>query len=472
MMKIFYVLLLFFVWKVDIEAKSKRPKKIIISQEGLCFSNTETVGKRKLKRYMFAGDDGIVYKITNSRYLTGCVGKEVFLTGTVKKKENKDGTIVHNLMPKTVNLIVSGKIYAKLSKKTKRWISKLTTSDDNVYVLTGKPKSSIIAKEFNGKILKLWGKLLVKKLKNGKPRKYIQVSGFEGEKPKKSKRSKKKDSFAKSDKKFSAEELKPGSTISMSLPELGNSASSKNSKPIEMTLFLPDNYAVDKKHPVIIHMSGGFGSSKGAAGWKKVTDNKNFILIGADYSHKDNKEKDLLKLGTCRDFDFKIAAHCLQILKNSTAIDEKTVILAGVSSGGYSITYSLGCRNTDIFAGFCPIIGGTDRCEKADIGDSSILFIAGENDNQYDRTKLVKEAVKVLKKKNPNVKLYIQKGVGHSWDSQSYPVQKEWLFSKFENLAKYKRWLILAENSESPEVKKYFSEKIQKSWFKCPSDLQ
>ena len=85
-----------------------------------------------------------------------------------KQNAKADGTIVHNLMPKTVNLIVTGKIYAKLSKKTKRWISKLTTSDDSVYLLTGTPKSSIIAKEFNGKTLKLWGKLLVKKLKNGK----------------------------------------------------------------------------------------------------------------------------------------------------------------------------------------------------------------------------------------------------------------------------------------------------------------
>jgi len=195
-------------------------------------------------------------------------------------------------------------------------------------------------------------------------------------------------------------------------------------------------------------------------------DSNNFILIGADYSYKENKEKDLLKIGTCRDFDYKIAAHCLQILKNSTAIDEKTIILSGVSSGGYSITYSLGCKNTDIFAGFCPIIGGYRLNYKPNIGNRPILFIAGEKD--VSRIENANEAIGPLKKNNCNVELFIQKGVGHSWSSAAYPVQKKWLFANFANLAKYKAWSNLATNSDSPEIKKYFADKIENSWFKCP----
>lgn len=468
MLKAFLMLCVVCVLSFELNAARKKPKKLVVAEEGLCFVKTETLGKRRLKKYKFAGTSGIIYDITNPRFLSNYVGKEVFLSGAGKEKQNKDGSVTYSVMPRFIHLIVSGKIDAKQSSKTKRWMAKITTGDENVYYLSSTKRVPVIAKEFNGKELKLWGKVISRKLKSGGSRKYIEVSGFEGEKVKVSKSSKKKKSsgFAKTDKKLPEGELKPGATITMELPELGKSASSKDTKPIEMTVFLPENYAPERKHPVIVHMSGGMGSSNGAAGWKKVTDNQNFILVGADYSYKENKEKDLLKLGTCRDFDYKIAAHCLQILKNSTSIDEDTIILAGVSSGGYSITESIGCHNTDIFAGFCPIIGGQDNFGKVDIGDRAILFVAGEKDTQYDRTGLIKKAYNILKRKNPNVELYIQKGVGHSWSAETYPVQKNWLFTKFPNLAKYKKWLDLAEKSEIPEVKKYFVDKVKNSWFK------
>ena len=467
MLKKILVIVVISVLLGNLEAKSKRPKNVIISEEGLCFVKTVKVGKRSRKKYMFAGSDGVVYEIINPRYLSNYVDKEVLLRGTVKKKELKDGSTLTSVMPKSVNLIVTGKINAALSKKRKRWRSTLKSADETVYYLSANKKTSTISKNFNGKELRLWGKVTSKKLKSGESRKYIEVAGYDGEKIKVSKRLKKKksDNFAKTDKKLPEGEMKPGASVTIPLPELGKSASSKDSKPINMTVFLPENYSADRKHPVIVHMSGGLGSSTGAGGWKNVTGNQNFILVSADYSHKKNKEKDLLKLGTCRDFDYEIAAHCLQVLKNTTKIDEKTIILAGVSSGGYSITYSLGCKNSDIFAGFCPIIGGTDRCAKADIGNSSILFVAGENDTQYDRTGLIKSAYNALKKKNPNVELFIQKGVGHSWSHDAYPVQKKWLFTNFANLAKYKKQHELVETSEYPAVKKYFADKIKNSWF-------
>lgn len=454
---------------LNLEAKSNKPKDTVLSQAGLCFMKSETVGQRQIKKYMFAGEDGIVYEITNPRYISQYVGKAIYLTGKAREQQNKDGTVVNSVMPKQINLIVCGKIETSVNEKTKRRTTKLTTKDDNtVYYLLGNPQFNKQVKELDGKELTLWGGVQNRKLKSGGVLKQLTIAGYEGEpvNAPSSKSKKKNEDFAKTDKKLPAEEVKTGATVSIELPELGNSAASGGKKPIEMTVFLPDNYSANQKHPVIVHMSGGMGSSKGAGGWKNVTDNKNFILLGADYSFKENKEKDLLKLGTCRDFDYKIAAHCLQVLKNSTAIDEETIILAGASSGGYSITESIGCDNTDIFAGFCPIIGGQDNFGKVEIGEKSILFIAGENDTQYDRTGLIKKAYNALKSKNPNVKLYLQKGVGHAWSPQTYPVQKEWLFSEFTNLKKYKQWATLEKNAEDPEVKKYYGNKLNSSWFK------
>lgn len=65
--------------------------------------------------------------------------------------------------------------------------------------------------------------------------------------------------YAKTPQKLPDDQLKPGATISLELPELGNSASSGGSKPIAATFKLPADFDKDQTYPVIIHFGGGTG---------------------------------------------------------------------------------------------------------------------------------------------------------------------------------------------------------------------
>ncbi len=278
--------------------------------------------------------------------------------------------------------------------------------------------------------------------------------------------------FAGTARKLPEEKLKPGEEITLKLPELGNSAASGGRSPIAMTVKLPSNYVRTEKHPVIMHFGGGRGKSSAAKGWGRVTGDKDFILVGADYSFTENERAGLLKYGTCRDFDSKIAAHALQILSNSTAIDKNTIILAGMSSGAYSITDNLNSvRTMKIFTGFCAISGGSRPKKGAvhpQMRNKPIMFIMGSKDNQkfsshgnQSRIDWLNEAVAALKAKGcSKVKVVMEPGVGHSWSSNSYPKQKEWLYSEFSVSKKQNKLFEAAKNCKNPKMKKFYDQWI------------
>ncbi|TVR78285.1 MAG: hypothetical protein EA405_14585, partial [Rhodospirillales bacterium] len=147
--------------------------------------------------------------------------------------------------------------------------------------------------------------------------------------------------YAATDRRIPESELRPGAQIEIELPELGRSAASRGEQPIRMLVALPRNYRRETAHPVIVHFHGGLGGPRGALRWRPIVGPDNVILVGADYDHHENERRGLLPLGTCRDQGSRIARHALQILGNSTRIDTGTIILAGYSSGAYSVTDNL-----------------------------------------------------------------------------------------------------------------------------------
>lgn len=236
-----------------------------------------------------------------------------------------------------------------------------------------------------------------------------------------------RNTYAKTARTLPETELKPEALLTLELPELGNSASSGGSAPIKMCVSLPADYKRATPHPVIIHFGGGTGGTGDWQHWRRITGPENFIIVTADYNHDENEKKGLLKIGTCRDFNSKIAFHALQILRNSTMTDPKTVILTGFSSGAYSITDNLknNPKAWQPFSGFCAIAGGS-KAGSARIADRPTLFIIGANDTM--RHKWLDEAVDGLKRNRPE-KLFVEKvpGVGHDWPEAFTPLIRKWL---------------------------------------------
>lgn len=253
--------------------------------------------------------------------------------------------------------------------------------------------------------------------------------------------------YARTTKSLPVDELKPGARIEMSLPELGNSAASGGKSPVGIMVSLPANYRRDREHPVIIHFGGGMGGSGQASRWRRISGTEDFIIVGADYNFAENQRKGLIKIGTCRDFDSKIALTAIQILYNSTRIDTDTVILTGMSSGAYSITDNL--KNPKAwkpFDGYCVIAGGSNTAS-AQIGSRPILFVMGQKDTL--RHGWMNSAVNALKKANPE-KLTVEMipNAGHEWNKAMDEAIAKWLKREFVQAGVVERLNELLKNNE------------------------
>lgn len=263
----------------------------------------------------------------------------------------------------------------------------------------------------------------------------------------------KKVTFAKNNKKLPEAEIQCDKTVSMELPELGKSASSNNQSPIKLEVTFPPDYQKDRAYPVIIHFGGGMGGPGEAQRYRRIAEGMGVIIAGADYNYSDNEKKDLLKLGTCRDFDNKIALYCLQIIANSVPIDSDCIILSGCSSGAYSITDNFANANSwKVYSGYCAIIGGS-RIKPVPIGNRPILFVMGTNDTL--RHKWLDEAVAGLKTaKATNLTVKMIPDTGHEWNDAVSKTIREWLIEDFPQLQKQSRLPKAIADTADESVKK------------------
>ena len=263
--------------------------------------------------------------------------------------------------------------------------------------------------------------------------------------------------FARTDRTLPEDEIVSGATVRVECPELGISAASGGREPIRVEYNFPAGYSREKACPVIIHFGGGMGSSSEAARYRRVVGPDEFIIVGADYDHEANEKAGLLKIGTCRDFESKIALYALQMLANSAAVDPDGIILSGFSSGAYSITDNLkaGERAWRRFSGFCAISGGS-RTGSPDLGGRPVLFLMGEQDTM--RHKWLREAEEQLGRVSSNrVTVKMVPGVGHSWDSAMDEPFLAWLRSEVPGLnrkARFQKQLEAAPSERAREMVK------------------
>ncbi len=321
--------------------------------------------------------------------------------------------------------------------------------------VSGKP----IPDELFGKELKLTGSLspVQKKAPDAMRTVFVQDAAEQQPEPAAEFQPGKPNFYAKTGRTIPQENRKPNANFDLELPELGNSASSGGRNPIKMSVHLPANYKTGTRHPVILHFGGGTGNSQEGLRWRSIVGDKNFIVIGADYNHDENEKKGTLSLGTCRDFNSRIARHILQLLRNSTMFDQDAVILSGLSSGAYSITDNM--RNSpksawEPFAGFVAM-GGGSKTSGARLGERSVLFLMGKNDTI--RHGWLDEAVKGLA--GSKVRVEIVEGVGHEWSDAFTPIFLDWLYTDIPAARAIRQRREIVEKTEDEALKK-----IVQSW--------
>lgn len=152
-------------------------------------------------------------------------------------------------------------------------------------------------------------------------------------------------------------ELKPGETLTLHFPELGNMA---GEKPAQCEVWIPDSYTASESFPLFVWFGGGGGNHKVQAAGGMV-DFDRFIVVALPYP-----DGRLPRLGV-RDggiedfwaFQYPMLERIKSLIPN---ISETVRIVAGSSSGGHLIGSSLDLDwpgYTDYFTAFVLHEGGT-----------------------------------------------------------------------------------------------------------------
>ncbi len=272
--------------------------------------------------------------------------------------------------------------------------------------------------------------------------------------------------------KISKDQIRPGASMVLNLPELGISTSSNGLEPVQMRFILPDNYKPAQSHPVLVHLEGGPGGTLQVDLWLDVIERKNFILLAVDYTNP----------GWASGYRNAIVA--VKKLQKITKIDTRSVVLAGLSSGAYSLTALMNpgfrsrCAKTypeyrkplhQAFCAFVAIIGG-QACPPNELGRRPMLIVGGDQDLEMMpsgriRFELQKEVFATLKQAGCDVQLIVQPGVGHEWSSQTYPDVRQWLYQKTPAFGKIRKLVRRLEKASSPNAKTRIYKQIASSWF-------
>ena len=120
----------------------------------------------------------------------------------------------------------------------------------------------------------------------------------------------------------------------------------------------------------------------------------------------------------------------IEKLRKDLPIDEKQILVAGLSMGGFG-TWDIIQRKPDLFAAALPICGGGDTAEAANIKDIPIWVVHGANDRVV-KTKRSRDMVQALKDAGGEPIYTEYKGVAHNSWSKTFANDEvwKWFFSQ------------------------------------------
>lgn len=191
--------------------------------------------------------------------------------------------------------------------------------------------------------------------------------------------------------------------------------------------YLPKKFKAedkDTKWPLMIFLHGR-GESNGpldiVTKWGPPKKAKNgdklpFILISPQCPKEDRWSSD-----TQMERIQKLIAH----IRKEYPIDDKQIILTGLSMGGYG-SWELAAREPDMFAAVMPICGGGKTGNASKLKDVNIWAYHGTEDNVVPYQLSVDMVDAIKKAGGKKIKLTSVEGAGHNSWSAAYEDRKVW----------------------------------------------
>lgn len=237
-----------------------------------------------------------------------------------------------------------------------------------------------------------------------------------------------------------ASRLVPGQTISFQFPEMPPtlfSVLTTNNVPATMTVFLPRNYDPQRKHPVLIFLSGGNGGkgqNPGVA--RKLSEEKDFVCVDlplfkeqvAPVSATNGNARLLIRPADGK-FMWPLYRTMLAKLEATVPnLDPTRRVLGGFSNGAHTTAALLDQSEGEVakrFSAFFFVEGG-GRLEHYDLlKGKPFLMLYGSAKSQ----KRAQEIFHVAETAGAQATLHEMKDVGHAFPETQYPAVRAWLRS-------------------------------------------
>ncbi|MCX7826879.1 MAG: alpha/beta hydrolase-fold protein [Verrucomicrobiae bacterium] len=235
-----------------------------------------------------------------------------------------------------------------------------------------------------------------------------------------------------------APRLAPGQTLTFRFPEMpatfAERLDPKNIPPM-MTVFLPRNYDPQRKHPLLIFLSGGGGSrGQNPTVARKLTEEKDFICVDMPLFKKKldpptptNKTARLvLQADDCR---YMWSFHKVMLAKLEETvpnIDPAHRVLGGFSNGAHATAGLIDQSDGEIARRFTAFFFGEGggRLQHYELlkGKPFLMLYGSEQSG-----KRAKEIYAAAVAAGAKATLHEMKGVGHAFPESQYPAVRAWL---------------------------------------------
>lgn len=213
-------------------------------------------------------------------------------------------------------------------------------------------------------------------------------------------------------------ELKAGETSYINFSELGLTW---RKLPAKVGVYLPKNYSLDKKYPLLVWFGGGAGTDypkKPIA----ITEGDGFICVAVPYRNDGNGQAGGWQTPWSY---YKTIFDKLETLVPN--IDAERRVCGGFSSGGAAIMFQIGNSGEAFqkyFHAFIPGGAGWPMGGLESLKDRPMLAVMGEKDKRLPNYRKLEEAAL---DSGIDFKLSLIKDVAHGFPPAAYPEVKKWL---------------------------------------------
>ncbi|MDD5009679.1 MAG: dienelactone hydrolase family protein [Syntrophorhabdaceae bacterium] len=195
---------------------------------------------------------------------------------------------------------------------------------------------------------------------------------------------------------------------------------------VTVLVYIPKGWVIEKKYPLIIGCHGGGQTGREIYNaWHRAADERGYIIAAptfGDFFKQKNRKLDEFILNIVKE------------MRSTYRIDSTRIVMVGNSMGA-SCTYWVGLMHPEVITAIAPCSGYSPYLKgfpwKPGLKKIPVYILHGEKDPYAPLEEMYKEEAK-LKSCGYDVKVHVNKGIGHAYPNALETPVPDWIDSHFK----------------------------------------